>query len=62
VDNAHDLFAIERHEVERLKRLARRLYTEDRMGGDEMRDAAQLLDYIADHAIPLDEPGGRRES
>lgn len=36
-----------------LQRLAKRLYTEDRMNGDEMRNAAQLLDAIVASGIAV---------
>ena len=36
--------------------VAKRLYSENRMTGDEMRDAAQKLDhFILDQAIELEE-------
>lgn len=39
-------FAIEEGQLHVLKILSRRLYTEQRMDGNEMRDAAQALDTI----------------
>lgn len=39
-------FAIEEGQLRVLKRLSRRLFTEQRMDGNEMRDAAQTLEAI----------------
>jgi len=50
-----DGFAVNRWELARVWAVAKRLYSENRMTGDEMRDAAQLLDYVVAHAIPMDE-------
>jgi hypothetical protein len=55
----HDLFAIERHQLAQLAQLATRLYSENRMNGDEMRNAAQLLDSVVRGAIELPDDGGR---
>jgi len=47
---------IEHGHVEALRRVAKRLYTEMRMSGDEMRDAAHVLSAVADYAdsMPVD--------
>lgn len=37
---------IDSDQLARLERLATRLYSENRMHGDEMRDAAQMIDAI----------------
>lgn len=50
---AYDLFAIERWQVERLQGLATRLFSENRMDGDEMRNAGQLVEGILRSAIPV---------
>lgn len=39
-------FAIEEGQLRVLKRLSRRLFTEQRMDGNEMRDTAQALEAI----------------
>lgn len=39
-------FAIEEGQLRVLKRLSRRLFTEQRMDGNEMRDTAQSLEAI----------------
>lgn len=39
-------YRIDTLQLAQLRTLAKRLYTEDRMGGDEMRNAAQMLDAI----------------
>ena len=50
----HALMAIEQWHVSALRALAAQLFSERRMDGDAMRNAAQLLTSIADQAIPLD--------
>lgn len=45
---------IEQGHVEALRRVAKRLYTEMRMNGDEMRDAAHVLSAVADYADGLE--------
>jgi hypothetical protein len=37
---------LETHHLETLRQIAKRLYSENRMHGDEMRDTAQALDAI----------------
>jgi hypothetical protein len=39
-------FIIEEDGLRKIERVAKRLYTENRMNGDEMRNAAQLLDGV----------------
>ena len=39
-------FIVEGESLMAVERVARRLFTETRMNGDEMRDAAQLLDLF----------------
>lgn len=38
-------------EVQVLRSVARRLYTEDRLGGDDMRDLAQRMHWVLSHLI-----------
>lgn len=49
-----DYIAIEPNHLERIRTVMRRLYSEDRMNGDQMRDAAQQLQVVIDRAIPFD--------
>jgi hypothetical protein len=39
-------FVIDSEQLARLERVKKRLFTEMRMGGDEMRDAAQAIDGV----------------
>ena len=48
-------YYIERHELELIRRVMKRLYSENRLKGDEMRDLAQLLEYVLNHAIPVED-------
>jgi negative regulator of replication initiation len=48
-----DQYVIEGEAVERIRRVMRRLYSENRMNGDTMRDAAQDLDAALRYLIPL---------
>ena len=41
-----ELYTIEAGHLEQLKALAKRLYTEQRMNGDEMRDAGHAITAI----------------
>lgn len=51
------MYLIEKHHLERLRKAAKRLYSEKRMSGDDMRDMAQLIDAIIASAIPMaDDP------
>lgn len=43
-----ELFLIERRDVECLRRISKRLYTENRMTADEMRDAAESLRIVCE--------------
>lgn len=53
-----NLFAIDDDQLLKLNKVALRLYTENRMDGDQMRDAAQVIDAIVTRvrqlAIPED--------
>lgn len=53
-----DHFLIDATQVATLDRLARRLYTEDRLTGDDMRNAAQALDAIVRVVRDLPVPTG----
>lgn len=46
------MLLLEAHHLERLRAIAKRLYTEQRMTGDEMRDAAHGIMAAVDAAIP----------
>ena len=50
------LFVIEEGAVRAIERAAKRLYTENRMNGDEMRDLAQMLDRIARRSREVEIP------
>lgn len=39
-------YQLEESDIRKLRAVAKRLYTEDRMNGDEMRDAAQIIDGV----------------
>jgi hypothetical protein len=52
----HELYAIDGEHILKLKAAAKRLYSENRMGGDEMRDMAQVLDTIAQFAEGMKVP------
>jgi len=43
-----DYYVIEPDRMARIAAVVRRLYSEDRMSGDDMRNAAQLLAVILD--------------
>jgi len=47
-------YAVEHHTLDRLHALALRLYSEQRMDADQMRDAAQMLDGIVEQARNLE--------
>jgi hypothetical protein len=53
-------FLIDEDQVARLERLMKRLYTENRMNGDEMRDAAHTINAVVSTVrqlpCPDDEP------
>ena len=50
-----DFIAIDGDSAKALVRLMKRLYSEKRMDGNEMRDAAQLLQYVLEHGFDLAE-------
>jgi hypothetical protein len=45
-------YLINQHAIARLKSVATRLYSENRMTGDEMRDLAQAVDSVRESALP----------
>jgi len=45
------LYVVEGHLLEQVRQVALRLFSEMRMNGDEMRDAAQVLECAVDNAI-----------
>lgn len=49
------LYAIDENELRIIKDARDRLYTENRLKGDEMRDMAQSLGYVVDHAFEITE-------
>ncbi len=53
-------FLIEETDVERVERVMRRLFTETRLNGDEMRDLAQALEIVSRHVreIPIPQDAG----
>lgn len=50
-------YVIEEGDLAKVRGVAKRLFTENRMNGDEMRDAAQALDYMARQAEELELSG-----
>jgi hypothetical protein len=52
----YTLHAIERCELDVLDRIAKQLYTEDRLNGDQMRNMAQRIDYIVRRALEVKVP------
>jgi hypothetical protein len=48
-----EFYIMEVEHLERLKTVAKRLYTEDRMNGDEMRDAAHGIMSVVRYAEAL---------
>ena len=50
------LFVIEESEIERLELMAKRLYTEEQMDGDLMRDFAHTLSAIAKRSREIELP------
>jgi hypothetical protein len=50
-------YMIDQSQLNRLARIATRLYTERRMNGDDMRDAAQTLDAVVRLCQQLQIPG-----
>jgi hypothetical protein len=53
-------FLIEESDLAKLETLASRLYTEGRMSGDEMRDAAHALTAVARRARAVELPEDAR--
>lgn len=49
----YDLMAVERGQLAALATIARRLHTEQRLTGDEMRDMGHTIVAIVDHAIEV---------
>lgn len=49
-----DFYLITAGDIRKLDQAAKRLYTEDRMDGDTMRDMAQVLDAIRRGALAWD--------
>lgn len=48
---------IEATQLERLRAVAKRLYTEDRLNGDEMRDLAHTITSVLGQALDMPESG-----
>ena len=48
-----EVYLIDSNELALLRRVASRLFTEDRLSGDEMRDMAQALDTLARRVAEL---------
>lgn len=44
---------VERAQLKRLRAVATRLYTEDRMNGDEMRDLGHTITSVLDQALTM---------
>lgn len=55
-------FLIEDGDVAKIRRVMKRLYTENRMNGDDMRDAAQTLQSVVDTAEAYGEQTEERGS
>jgi len=41
-----DLFVVTQDDLDRLERVSKRLFTEDRLDGNQMRDLAQVLQSV----------------
>lgn len=54
------LFAIEESDVEQLETAAKRLYTEQRMDGNAMRDLAHALTAIAKRSREVEIPESKK--
>ena len=48
-----EVYLIDSNELALLRRVASRLFTEDRLSGDEMRDLAQALDTLTRRVAEL---------
>lgn len=46
---------IEREQLARLKAIATKLYREDRLNGDEMRDMGHTITGVLDQALPFED-------
>lgn len=53
---------IERSQLERLVAVAKQLYREDRLDGDQQRDIAHTIMSVLDQALPMPEDLVARES
>lgn len=56
INASENYFLIDGAQLSRLRSLAKRLYTEKRMDGNAMRDAAQTIDAIVRVAEQLPAP------
>ena len=48
---------LEATQLDKLRAIAKRLYSENRMNGDEMRDLAHAISSVVDQALPMPESG-----
>jgi hypothetical protein len=51
----HAIYAVEGWNLTKLRAVMDRLYKEDRLSGDDMRDAAQLIGSVIRNAYPIRE-------
>lgn len=49
--------ALETGQLDRLRAVAKRLYTEDRLNGDAMRDLAHVITSVLDQTIGMPDSG-----
>lgn len=56
MSNSHRLYVVEEGQLKKLEQIAKRLYTETRMSGDEMRDAAHAISSIVSVAREMPIP------
>lgn len=49
------MFVVASPELDSLREIAKRLYSQNHLSGDDMRDLAQRLDGILRSAVPLEE-------
>jgi len=49
-----NMYWIEERAIDRLRKVARRLYKEDRLTGDQMRDLAQTIDSALSDAFKVE--------
>lgn len=52
------LYVVEGHLLEKVRRVALRLFSDITMHGDEMRDAAQMLEVVVDNAFEYEPKKG----